>query len=123
MNAVDVVVISLVLHIDAVSVGPVSLLWHSLGSDYDANSTFFVTGSLRLPAFAGCYKVLKFVLKIVSGARTLQQYRHRRKDTKCLYNILILNGKFYLDSWQYSRLAVRDVVTVLDLNLPEVQRE
>jgi len=58
MNAVDIVVISLVLHIDAVSVWPVSLLWHSLGSDYDANNNLFVTESLRLPAFAGCYKVL-----------------------------------------------------------------
>jgi hypothetical protein len=58
MNAVDVVVISSMLHILAVAVWPVSLLWRSVGSDYDAISNSFFTGTLYLPVLAGCYKVL-----------------------------------------------------------------
>jgi hypothetical protein len=57
MNAVDVVVISM-LHIIAVAVWPVSLPLLSLGSDYDAVSNFFIIGILFLPVFAGCCKVL-----------------------------------------------------------------
>jgi hypothetical protein len=46
MNAVDVVVIISILHILGVAACPVSLPLRSLGSDYDAISNLFVTGSL-----------------------------------------------------------------------------